>query len=38
VFEEFAAEAKPPMVRLFAQHYAQTLRRDIVSEDQTDEE
>jgi hypothetical protein len=38
VFEEFAAQAKPPMVQLFAQHYAETLRRDIVSEAQTEEE
>jgi hypothetical protein len=38
VFEEFAAKAKPPMVRLFAQHYAETLRRDVVVETETQDE
>ncbi len=38
VFEEFAAKAKPPLVKLFAQHYAETLRRDVVSEAQTEED
>ena len=32
VFEAFAAEAKPKMVKLFAQHYAETLRQDVVVE------
>lgn len=38
VFEAFAAKAKPAMVRLFAQHYAETLRSDVVSETETEEE
>jgi hypothetical protein len=38
VFEDFAAEAKPRMVKLFAQHYAETLRRDVVSGTETQEE
>ena len=38
VFEAFAAEARPPMVRLFAQHYAEALRQDVTAEAQTLEE
>jgi hypothetical protein len=38
LFEAFAAEAKPPMVKLFAQHYAEILHRDVVSETTTEEE
>jgi hypothetical protein len=38
VFEAFVDEAKPPMVKLFAQHYAETLRRDVFSETETEEE
>jgi hypothetical protein len=38
VFEAFAANAKPAMVRLFAQHYAETLRYDVVVETETQEE
>jgi hypothetical protein len=38
VFEAFAEEAKPPMVRLFAQHYAETLRRYVVPESELEGE
>jgi hypothetical protein len=32
IFEEFAEKARPPMVKLFAQHYAETLRRYVAPE------
>ena len=32
VFEAFAEKAKPPMVKLFAQHYAETLRHHVAPE------
>jgi hypothetical protein len=38
VFEAFAAEAKPPLVKLFAQHYAEILRRDVICETTAEEE
>jgi hypothetical protein len=38
VFERFADEAKPAMVQLFARHYAETLRQDVVAETETQEE
>jgi hypothetical protein len=38
VFEAFAEEAKPPRVRLFAQHYADTLRRYVVPTPKPEEE
>lgn len=38
VFEAFAVEARPPMVKLFAKHYAEVLRRDVVTESQIEEE
>jgi hypothetical protein len=37
VFERFANKAKPAMVRLFAWHYAETLREDVVTETETQE-
>jgi len=37
VFEAFAKAAKARMVQLFAQHYAETLRRDVVAETETQE-
>jgi hypothetical protein len=37
VFERFAAKAKPQMVKLFARHYAEALRRDVVCETETQE-
>ena len=38
VFEEFAAKAKSPMVALFAQHYAKTVRQDVAAESENKEE
>ena len=38
VFGAFAEEAKPPMVQLFAQHYAETLRRYVVPNTEPEEE
>jgi hypothetical protein len=38
VFAAFAEEAKPPMVKLFAQHYAETLRRYVVPNTEPEEE
>jgi hypothetical protein len=38
VFEEFAAKAKAPMVRLFAQHYAKTVRQDVAAESENKEQ
>ena len=37
VFEMFAEEAKAPMVSLFAQHYSEALRHDIVSDTQIED-
>jgi hypothetical protein len=37
VVEEFAAKARPPEVKLFAKHYARTLRRFIVEESQEED-
>jgi len=38
VFETFADQAKPHDVRLFARHYARTLRRFIASDDRSEAE
>lgn len=38
VFEAFAEEAKPPMVKMFAQHYAEALRRHVVFGTPTEQE
>jgi hypothetical protein len=38
VFERFAEKAKPEMVRLFAQHYAEIVRQDVVTETEIEEE
>jgi hypothetical protein len=38
IFETFAEEAKPELVKMFAKHYAEILRRDIVTEHAIDEE
>jgi len=38
VFEAFAAKAKPPLVRLFARHYAESIRRDVEAEPEEQEE
>jgi hypothetical protein len=38
VFEAFAQEAKPPAVKLFAQHYAETLRRYVAPQTEPEEE
>lgn len=37
VVEEFAEKARPPEVKLFARHYARTLRRFIVEESQEED-
>jgi hypothetical protein len=38
VFSDFAEIAKPPMVKLFASHYADTLRRHLVPQTRTEED
>ena len=37
VFEKFSHEAKPEMVKLFARHYAETLRRFVISNNEREE-